>query len=200
MIITSKHLALFLLVLPMFFIQEHRQKALAQEDMGHGYRHTGKLPVVISGVPDFRDYPVYDKNDFKVAEDIDFSSHPAARPYRTRLREGLKSGPNYAHKYRVVTFGCGSSCQANLVLNLENGKVLGSVSTTYGVKYTMDSTLLIADEWDFDIDEVLSSNDRGPSVWPINYFSVEGNEFKEIYDIEVQFNKGPVTDVDKVTK
>jgi hypothetical protein len=45
--------------------------------------------------------------------------------YRTRIRNALKGGPNFAGKYRVTEFGCGSGgCVIGFAIDLTNGRVL----------------------------------------------------------------------------
>ncbi len=39
---------------------------------------------------------------------VDLESHPLAKRYRTRLREGAAEGPNFAGHFTIVGWGCGT--------------------------------------------------------------------------------------------
>src|SRR5512137_1568643 len=74
--------------------------------------------------PQFEDYPAVDEFRSKPVE-VDLSSHPKARYFRTRLKDGAKKGPNFAGHYTLVLWGCGNECQMSLIIDLRNGKVYG---------------------------------------------------------------------------
>lgn len=104
--------------------------------------YDGRFSFVMSDMPRFEDFPDVDLPEM-LAEDIDWDSHPKAWTFRTRLREGLKKGPNFAGKYAVVTHGCGSPCQVNWIVNTETGKVIGNIGSAHGVSYRLDSRMLV---------------------------------------------------------
>ena len=63
-------------------------------------------------------------------------SNPTARYYRTWFRSEVAKGPNYAGHYRVVVWGCGTSCAMFAVVNLNTGGVIEpdgfrSINTVY---------------------------------------------------------------------
>lgn len=109
---------------------------------GDGYK--GEARFVFRNLERFEEWPATEEYK-SIADDIDWSSHKDAKKFKTRLQEGLEKGPNYAGKYAVITHGCGSSCQVNWIVDVENGKVVDVVSSTYGVQYKKDSRLLVAD-------------------------------------------------------
>ena len=43
--------------------------------------------------------------------------------YRTRLREGAAEGPNFAGRYTVVIWGCGTGCAQMGVVDSKTGRV-----------------------------------------------------------------------------
>ena len=55
---------------------------------------------------------------------LDLKSNPTARMYRTVLRQEISQGPNFAGKYRVAVWGCGTSCAMFAVVNLSTGRVI----------------------------------------------------------------------------
>ncbi|RUL78261.1 hypothetical protein [Dyella choica] len=48
---------------------------------------------------------------------------PEARRYRTVIREGTASGPNFAGHFAVVAWGCGSSCSERAIVDTQTGQV-----------------------------------------------------------------------------
>jgi hypothetical protein len=55
---------------------------------------------------------------------LDLKSNPTARSYRTLLRSEMSKGPNFAGQYRVVIWGCGTSCAMFAIVNLQTGRVI----------------------------------------------------------------------------
>jgi hypothetical protein len=72
--------------------------------------------------PRFDAYPVIRE---KVANPrLDLTSNQVARKYRTVLRLGITEGPNFAGHYRLIHWGCGTSCAMFAVVNLKTGRVI----------------------------------------------------------------------------
>jgi hypothetical protein len=67
--------------------------------------------------------------DFPAAESL--VGRPAApvlrtrsqKMFRTRIREGVKIPPNFAGRYSVIEWGCGSPCSTFVLVDLQTGKV-----------------------------------------------------------------------------
>lgn len=51
--------------------------------------------------------------------------------------------PNFAGHYIIVSWGCGSPCQMNAIIDVRTGKTMASMNTSLGLDYTADSYLLI---------------------------------------------------------
>lgn len=88
---------------------------------------TGKAPA-------FSSYPA--KIEAARAKDIDFRSSPDARTFRTRLRAALRGGVNFAGRYIIASWGCGTGCIAGAVIDGRTGKVyfpeqLGTLGVGY---------------------------------------------------------------------
>jgi len=101
--------------------------------------------------PTFATYPVIRE---EVANPkLDLTSNPMARKYRTVLREEIAKGPNYAGHYRLVYWGCGTSCAMFAVVNLKTGRVITpeSFSEVVGVRFYADEFLPSTDSdgWGF---------------------------------------------------
>ena len=48
---------------------------------------------------------------------------PAERMFRTQLTNASKELPDFAGRYRFAKWGCGSSCAAGAIIDLQTGKV-----------------------------------------------------------------------------
>jgi len=84
---------------------------------------------------------------------LDLASNPVARKYRTVLRLEIAKGPNYAGHYRLVYWGCGTSCANFAVVNLKTGRVITpeGLSEVVGVRFYADEFLpnTDSDGWGF---------------------------------------------------
>lgn len=70
--------------------------------------------------PDFKDYaePV-----FKGRAAALKLATPAARGYRTRLREGARRAVNFAGRYKLHTWSCGTGCLQTAFIDAKTGEV-----------------------------------------------------------------------------
>jgi len=96
--------------------------------------------------PRFEAYLVRGKFHGTPAE-VNLHSHPKARMFRTMLRDGAKTGPNFAGYYTVVTWGCGSDCMQVAIVDCRNGRVYFApftVSPGIRADFRIDSRLFIA--------------------------------------------------------
>jgi hypothetical protein len=71
---------------------------------------------------------------------IDFRRNRDAGTYRTRLSEGLADGVNFAGRYVVVTWGCGTGCTNGAIIDTRTGNALWpeqffNISAVYGDGY-----------------------------------------------------------------
>jgi len=75
---------------------------------------------------------------------LDLQSNPIARRHSTLIREQMTHGPNYADHYRVVSWGCGTSCSQFAVVNLKTGHVIilkGMYSVAHDINLRTDGFL-----------------------------------------------------------
>lgn len=71
--------------------------------------------------PRFEDYPAREVYKGTVAR-VRFDSRKA-RLFRTRLGEDSRGGPNFAGRYAVVVWGCGTGCAQMGVVDSKTGRV-----------------------------------------------------------------------------
>lgn len=144
--------------------------------------HTGELTLKLGNIPQFEDYSVPVTENIVVADDVDFDSYKGSWSFRTRLRKGLKLGPNFADKYVVVTHGCGTSCQVNWILNAETGKVLDRFSSTYGASYRRDSRLIVRNNPDFNNVET----EYYSLLYIIDYYKIWNDELRLVKRLDIR--------------
>jgi len=140
--------------------------------------------------PMFDAYPVVRE---KVANPrLDLTSNPVARKYRTVLRLAISEGPNFAGHYRLVHWGCGTSCAMFAVVNLRTGRVItpegfsavGGVyvyadeflsdteSDGWGFRHKSNSRLLVV------VGALLSDDDSKEGAF---YFALDGEKLHLIH-------------------
>jgi hypothetical protein len=100
--------------------------------------------VMVSGaaaqerLPRFSDYPVKQVYKGKVARPV-FTTR-ADYEYRTRLRDAVSRDdrPNFAGRYYVATWGCGSACVSSGLVDARTGAVTMVPFTISGWRETYD--------------------------------------------------------------
>jgi uncharacterized protein YecT (DUF1311 family)/peptidoglycan hydrolase-like protein with peptidoglycan-binding domain len=95
------------------------------------------------------------------------------RSYRTRIREGMRDGANFAGHLAVITIGCGTGCRFAYVADVRSGQVngfpLGGEENMHlNLAFQIDSRLIVA-HWATD-DRCL----REVLVWDGNGFVRSG--------------------------
>ena len=69
----------------------------------------------------FRDYAVPITFFGKSAPPMHNTSN--SRYYRTKIREAVAAGPNFADHYTIAVWGCGTSCVMFSIVDISNGRV-----------------------------------------------------------------------------
>lgn len=112
------------------------------------------ITIVQRSVPKYNEYPA--KVEKKIATKINFKSHSEAKFFRTNLKKALaNSDINFAGKYILTYWGCGSGCAQGAIIDVHTGNVFFPVELqgvyagglTLGnhdmLEYKKDSNLLI---------------------------------------------------------
>jgi hypothetical protein len=73
-----------------------------------------------TGIPRFNDYPVNERHTGKTAPLV---LSRAAREFRTRLRQAAAEKPNFAGRFIVTTWGCGTECVYGAIIDAKTGQV-----------------------------------------------------------------------------
>jgi hypothetical protein len=67
-----------------------------------------------------------------------------AAEFKTAINEAVASGPNFAGKYAIAQWGCGTQCQGHAVVNVESGKIISfGPQTEAGIGVSLESPILI---------------------------------------------------------
>jgi hypothetical protein len=64
--------------------------------------------------------------------------------FKAAITEAVAKGPNFAGKYVVAQWGCGTGCQGHAVVNVESGKIIAfGPETRAGVGVSLESPIMI---------------------------------------------------------
>lgn len=77
---------------------------------------------------------------------IDFENSNLSKvgEFKTAISEAVAKGPNFAGKYTVAQWGCGTGCQGHAVVNVESGKIIAfGPQTQAGVGASLESPILV---------------------------------------------------------
>ena|ERR1019366_5780036 len=148
---------------------------------GDSSPYDGQITLVVKHLPTFEDYPPEAEPSAHSATDIDWSADKSEWVFRTRLRQGLKKGANFNGHYAVVTYGCGTQCQGNKIIDVNTGKVIGGFTTSYGTAYRMDSSLIISD---FP-GAVADLNGEFSLLYKIRFLKVENDQLISIRTLNI---------------
>lgn len=77
---------------------------------------------------------------------VDFESSNLSQVanFKTEIMDTVAKGPNFAGKYAVAQWGCGTGCQGHAVINVESGKIIAfGPETQAGVGISLESPILI---------------------------------------------------------
>jgi hypothetical protein len=116
-----------------------------------------------SELPEFSKYPIQE-SDKLIGEPspVDMGSYPGASTYKTKLQEGAQGGPNFAGHYTIVAIGCGTQCEEDWVIDAKTGKIIDKFSSIIGVKYQLDSKLLIINPPDAQLKAAYEAHPEQP--------------------------------------
>jgi hypothetical protein len=107
------------------------------------------LTFLIFATPEFRGYSVSETFTGKPA--LPILTTARQRSYRTTILEDAQNDPNFAGHYRIIRWGCGSSCVCFALADSQSGRVhdapfdfvaFPAYVEPYGLEFKLDSRLL----------------------------------------------------------
>lgn len=160
--------------------------ALAQDNDEDFDAQTLRASDVPADAPRFTDFPAGRAYQGQ-PHAADVHSHWRSRLFRTRIREGAQTGPNFAGHYTVVSWGCGTGCLSFAIVDAITGRVFhpsnfGSVDNLNVdfealeppegqlVKFHLDSRLLV----------VIGGINEEPALRGISYFLWEKARLRRV--------------------
>jgi hypothetical protein len=103
--------------------------------------------------------------------------------YRTIITNASKQEPNFNGKYRIVEFGKGSGVQMFFIIDLNNGNVYEGILSTHGIKYTVNSSLIIINDPDIVLENWKDWNEDIPNWIFIEFVLWENDNYKKLLTI-----------------
>jgi hypothetical protein len=88
------------------------------------------MALPASATPSFEDFAVPAWHGPRAAAVVLGSEN--ARRYRTRLKGAFEEGPNFAGRFTIVIWGCGTSCAVLAVIDQGTGEVFFSPAVAFG--------------------------------------------------------------------
>ena len=138
--------------------------------------------------PKFEDFPVTQKWN-GVHSEVRLET-TEQRLFRTNLREASKKAPNFAARYRIIIWGCGTQCIQGGMVDIETGKIAplptggksrgerfwdicDSAFYPSGIEHRVDSKLLI-----IRCADIVGPD--GGNYMRTSYFVIENGSFQRI--------------------
>ncbi|MBL4904606.1 MAG: hypothetical protein JKZ00_00955 [Flavobacteriaceae bacterium] len=133
--------------------------------------------VIIANRRNFEDLEIYLKrasiNLFKeytvpvyqgILKEPDFTSNPEAKMFITRIKEGCKSGVNFAGHYTLIYWGCGTACQSGVIVDRKTGVIYDGYMSSLGSEFYKESAFIIFNGYGPDDKKTLIPMDINPNV------------------------------------
>lgn len=141
-------------------------------------------------LPKFEDFPAIEFSNNKNIV-VDINSDPIGRLYRTAIRSDVESfGINFAGKYSIADWGCGSGCQDGVIVNADTGQIYEMpILTTNGHEARKDSRLLVQNP-------LIVGSGWMNDWFKMRYWEWTGNNFKLLGVYKVDLAKKEIIKVD----
>ena len=92
----------------------------------------------------FDDFPVIKIDSKKMKVQLNTNINSFTKSYKTMINESYESEEiNFAGKYILNYWGCGSPCAVGIAINTRNGKLIEIPASSVGYQFQKNSRLLI---------------------------------------------------------
>lgn len=134
--------------------------------------------------PKYSQYPA--KVEKKTAQKVNLKSHPEAKFFRTNLKSALANADvNFAGKYILTYWGCGSGCTQGAIIDVETGNVFFPLELqgVYAGRLTLGSHDMLEYKKDSNLLVIYGYSGSGfepeiPTHHGIYYYQWTGKTFK----------------------
>lgn len=101
------------------------------------------------------------------------------KEYKESILEQCKAGINFGSHYTIVSFGCGTACQQNLIIDRRTGKIVSEFVTSMGSDFQKGSSLILTNVGMLDKKTNLMELAEGMNGAEYMYWN--GKELKKIH-------------------
>ena len=113
-----------------------------------------------------------------ILKEPDFTSNPEAKMFITRIKEGCKSGINFAGHYTLIYWGCGTACQSGVIVDRKTGVIYDGYMSSLGSEFQKDSNFIIFNADDEDNNALIPMNINQNVQITLKFW--KGNAFKPV--------------------
>jgi hypothetical protein len=113
----------------------------------------------------FKDYAVPLKFYGKPA--IPLHNSPYSKTFKTKIREAVEDGPNFADHYTLALWGCGSSCVMFSIVDAVDGRVYDAPFTVSWADETDDGVIGVRNSRALHVVGSLNEGDNSADRWYI---------------------------------
>ena len=103
----------------------------------------GSTQLHLFGVPSFSDPEYFITKIVRNTGVKPDTKSKFAQLFITRIKAAAKKDPNFAGRYSLTSWGCGTSCRSGAVINLVTGEVIELPTSSWGYEFRIHSALLI---------------------------------------------------------
>ena len=137
--------------------------------------YSASVSVAETDLPTFDEFYVNQTN--AVLNSVNLSSHPDAPNFKTRLEYKLNEAANFAGHYILTSWGCGTMCQMNAVIDVLSGEVFfpADFTSSYGSCFKPNSNLVILNPLgQYDVEDIAEG--ALPDWLQARYYRWDGQE------------------------
>lgn len=153
----------FILVIPLWSCNTHADQKSDEINDTTCIEVSGKSNMIefifyqslLDSFP-FENYKVTDIYTGKIAE-LDLTHYketPKDILENILYQYNLLAKPNFAGHFIIVSWGCGSPCQMNAIIDVKTGNTIATINTSIGLDYLADSYLLVKNPPSNDIYDI----------------------------------------------
>lgn len=112
----------------------------------------------------------------RLKQKLDFKGLSLREQDKQLIIQAVAGGVNFAGGYRLVFWGCGTSCTTGVVVDLKTGGMVRIPTAEWGLQFRIDSTLLAVNPIDSN-----GANAASRPAWAApRFFNWQNNRFYKL--------------------